>query len=141
MNDHSSEDEPAGLQTAERCEKIRKFRRRNKIALLTGGGDKPYALGLAAALTSWGIDLDFIGSDDLDVPQLSNKEGITFLNLRGDQRPDASATTKAIRIVKYYFRITDKLTPSHPPVNPCPRFSRRVRFAKALAPARAPALD
>ena len=105
MNDHSSEDEPAGLQTVERCEKIRKFRRRNKIALLTGGGDKPYALGLAAALTSWGIDLDFIGSDDLDVPQLSNKEGITFLNLRGDQRSDASATTKAIRIVKYYSRL------------------------------------
>ena len=40
------------------------------VALLTGGGDKPYALGLAAALTSEGILLDFIGSDDLSVPEL-----------------------------------------------------------------------
>src|ERR1051325_5862512 len=35
------------------------------VALLTGGGDKPYALGLASALTSERIALDFIGSDDL----------------------------------------------------------------------------
>src|SRR4051794_2882444 len=34
------------------------------IALLTGGGDKPYALGIAEALTSVGISVDFIGSDD-----------------------------------------------------------------------------
>ena len=42
------------------------------IALLTGGGDKPYALGMAAALTSAGISVDFIGSDDLSVPELFN---------------------------------------------------------------------
>ena len=41
-----------------------------KIALFTGGGDKPYALGLATALTSRGISVDFIGSDDLNVPEL-----------------------------------------------------------------------
>ena len=40
------------------------------VALLTGGGDKPYALGIAAALTSVGISVDFIGSDDLNVPEL-----------------------------------------------------------------------
>src|SRR5262245_10496886 len=40
------------------------------IALLTGGGDKPYALGMAAALTSEAISVDFIGSDDLEVPEL-----------------------------------------------------------------------
>src|SRR4030095_13726639 len=42
------------------------------VALLTGGGDKPYALGLATALTSGGISVDFIGSDDLNVPELLN---------------------------------------------------------------------
>ena len=32
-----------------------------EVALLTGGGDKPYALGLASALIAQGIFLDFIG--------------------------------------------------------------------------------
>ena len=59
------------------------------MSLLTGGGDKPYALGMAAALTSVGIRVDFIGSDDLSVPELLNNPRVNFLNLRGDQRPDA----------------------------------------------------
>src|SRR4030095_1073407 len=58
------------------------------IALLTGGGDKPYALGMAAALTSVGIHVDFIGSDDLSVPELLGNPRVKFLNLRGDQRPE-----------------------------------------------------
>ena len=53
------------------------------VALLTGGGDKPYALGMAAALTSAGIFVDFIGSDDLSVPELFNNPRVNFLNLRG----------------------------------------------------------
>ena len=67
------------------------------VALLTGGGDKPYALGMAAALTSEGILLDFIGSDDLEVPELLNNARINFLNLRGDQCPNVSPFAKARR--------------------------------------------
>ena len=48
------------------------------VALLTGGGDKPYALGMAAALTSVGIFVDFIGSDDLNVPELLANPRIQF---------------------------------------------------------------
>ena len=40
------------------------------VTLLTGGGDKPYALGLATALTSAGVIVDFIGSDDHVVREL-----------------------------------------------------------------------
>ena len=76
-----------------------------RIALLTGGGDKPYALGMAAALTSKGIFVDFIGSDDLSVPEVLNDPRVNFLNLRGDQRPDASPMTKALRVLKYYVRL------------------------------------
>lgn len=75
------------------------------IALLTGGGDKPYALGLAAALTAEGISIDFIGSDDLDVPELRNNRLIKFLNLRGDQSPQASAPNKLLRVGRYYVRL------------------------------------
>ncbi len=75
------------------------------VALLTGGGDKPYALGLAAALTSQGILLDFIGSDDLSVPELLSNRRVNFLNLRGDQRREASRLAKARRVSRYYVRL------------------------------------
>ena len=75
------------------------------MALLTGGGDKPYALGMAAALTSVGIHVDFIGSDDQSVPELLNDPLVNFLNLRGDQRPEASRMAKALRVLSYYVRL------------------------------------
>jgi D-inositol-3-phosphate glycosyltransferase len=76
-----------------------------RIALLTGGGDKPYALGMAAALTSAGVSLDFIGSDDLSVPELLNNPHVKFLNLRGDQQTDTSLPAKALRVLRYYAKL------------------------------------
>jgi D-inositol-3-phosphate glycosyltransferase len=76
-----------------------------RIALLTGGGDKPYALGMAAALSSAGIRADFIGSDDLGVPELLSNPRMNFLNLRGDQRPQASPMTKVLRVLRYYAEL------------------------------------
>jgi D-inositol-3-phosphate glycosyltransferase len=76
-----------------------------EIGLLTGGGDKPYAIGLSLALTSRGVGLDFIGSDQLDSPTLHRCRNVRFLNLRGDQRDDVPVRTKAWRILTYYARI------------------------------------
>jgi glycosyltransferase involved in cell wall biosynthesis len=76
-----------------------------RIALLTGGGDKPYALGMAAALTSVGIHVDFIGSDDLSVPELLSNDRVKFLNLRGDQSEHASLMAKGLRVLSYYTRL------------------------------------
>jgi D-inositol-3-phosphate glycosyltransferase len=76
-----------------------------RIALLTGGGDKPYALGMAAALTSEGIALDFVGSDDLNVPDVVANPRVNFLNLRGDQRPEASPMAKMRRVLSYYMKL------------------------------------
>lgn len=75
------------------------------VALLTGGGDKPYAFGLANALIGKGVGLDIIGSDDLDCPEFHGMPGVSFLNLRGDQRPDAGPITKALRLSMYYARL------------------------------------
>jgi glycosyltransferase involved in cell wall biosynthesis len=75
------------------------------VALLTGGGDKPYALGMAAALTSVGKRVDFIGSDDLSVPELLSNPRVNVLNLRGDQRADVSPFAKARRVLKYYIKL------------------------------------
>src|SRR5438477_8657926 len=76
-----------------------------RISLLTGGGDKPYALGMAAALTSAGIHVDFIGSGHLDVPELRSNSKINFLNLRGAQHPEASPMAKVLRVLRYYLRL------------------------------------
>jgi len=76
------------------------------VALLTGGGDKPYALGMAAALTSVGIQVDFIGSDDLSVPELLSNDRVNFRNLRGDQRHDANWAEKIVRVFRYYVSLT-----------------------------------
>src|SRR5207302_1859389 len=75
------------------------------VALLTGGSDKPYALGLTTALTSGGLSVDFIGSDDLDLPELRNNRLVNFLNLRGDQNPGANLARKVGRILTYYWRL------------------------------------
>jgi len=75
------------------------------VALLTGGGDKPYALGITAALSAAGIRIDFIGSDDLNVPEVVGNPRVNFLNLRGDQRSEASPIAKMRRILRYYVRL------------------------------------
>jgi len=75
------------------------------VALLTGGADRPYALGLAAALTSAGISVDFIGSDDLNLPELRNNRLVNFLNLRGDQNPGTNLVRKVARLLTYYWRL------------------------------------
>src|SRR5208283_3722785 len=76
-----------------------------KVALLTGGQDKPYALGITSALIAQGISLDYIGSDGVDSPELHHSPYINFLNLRGEQRPDAGIYKKVLRILKYYVRL------------------------------------
>lgn len=78
---------------------------RLRIALLTGGDDRPYALGMARALAEQEILVDFIGSDKLDAPDLRSSPWINFLNIRGDQREDAPVARKAFRIASYYMRL------------------------------------
>ena len=86
------------------------------VALLTGGEDRPYALGIAAALTSGGIHLDFIGSDDLSSPELLHNPRINFLNLRGDQQPGANVVKKVFRIILYYIRLIRYATTAQPEI-------------------------
>jgi D-inositol-3-phosphate glycosyltransferase len=78
---------------------------KSKVALLTGGSDRPYALGLAMALVAKGVPLDFIGSNELDSLELRSSPMVTFLNLRGDQTEDASLARKIVRVLVYYIRL------------------------------------
>lgn len=76
-----------------------------EVALLTGGGDRPYAVGLATSLVSQGMSVDFIGSDDLAVPELVKQPRLRFLNLRGDQSANAPLIRKVVRVVIYYAKL------------------------------------
>jgi D-inositol-3-phosphate glycosyltransferase len=75
------------------------------VSVLTGGSDKPYVYGLTNALLAKGATVDLVGSDELDDTDLCGRPGVTFLNLRGDQRNDASFRTKVSRIAKYYAKL------------------------------------
>jgi D-inositol-3-phosphate glycosyltransferase len=75
------------------------------VSLLTGGSDRPYVYGLTNALSSIGVTVDLIGSDELDEPDLRNRAGVRFLNLRGDQRPNAGLITKIYRVLAYYWKL------------------------------------
>ena len=74
---------------------------RLEVALLTGGGDRPYALGLATSLLAEGVFVDFIGSDNLESPALVRDLRLRFLNLRGDQSPSTPVIRKLLRVFAY----------------------------------------
>jgi D-inositol-3-phosphate glycosyltransferase len=96
---------PAAAKRAHDPREMRPRAEKIEVALLTGGGDKSYALGMASALTAHEIYVDFVGSNDLDVPELHRMPSLNFLNLRGDQRTDASPLRKAMRVLVYYLRL------------------------------------
>src|SRR5689334_10231996 len=70
-----------------------------KVALLTGGQDKSYALGLTWTLVSRGAFVDYIGSDDVKSPELLEHGSVRFLNLRGEQNPKVTFFRKAARVL------------------------------------------
>jgi glycosyltransferase involved in cell wall biosynthesis len=84
------------------------------VALLTGGSDRPYVYGLSQALSSIGIAVDLIGSDELDEPDLRNMPGISFFNLRRDQLPNVGLFAKIFRILAYYWRLIRYAASSKP---------------------------
>jgi glycosyltransferase involved in cell wall biosynthesis len=77
----------------------------SRVALLTGGGDRPYAHGLAMSLAARGVAMDFVGSDYLDSASLRADPRIRFLNLRGDMSPDAPVLQKVLRVLLFYARL------------------------------------
>jgi glycosyltransferase involved in cell wall biosynthesis len=75
------------------------------VALLTAGKDKPYALGLSAALIEKGLPFEVLGSNFVDAPILHNNPLVTYRNLRGDQAEHAPLPEKIVRIFRYYRKL------------------------------------
>lgn len=57
------------------------------------------------ALVSKGVCLDFIGSSELDSPELHTLPKLRFLNLLGTRRPEAMFTDKLFALMLYYARL------------------------------------
>jgi len=88
----------------------------SQISLLTAGRDRPYALGLAAALMAAGARFDFVGSDEVDSPELHTSAQVRFLNLRGDQSVKAGLLQKIFRVLAYYGRLLGYAATARPKV-------------------------
>lgn len=73
--------------------------------IFTGGFDRPYAFGLSVALASKGVQVEVIGSDAVDSPEMHSTQGLRFLNLLGSWRADASIVLKVLWVVRFYTRL------------------------------------
>jgi glycosyltransferase involved in cell wall biosynthesis len=76
-----------------------------KVALLSAGKDKPYAVGITKALLSKGLQLDFIGNDAFENEAVFANSSVTYFNLRGDQTQEADLRSKIVRVLKYYAKL------------------------------------
>ena len=87
-----------------------------QVSVLTAGRDRPYALGLAAAWSAAGIAFDFIGSNEVDSPELHTDPRVRFLNLRGEQSVEAGLFRKMTRVLAYYGRLLGYALRSRAPI-------------------------
>jgi D-inositol-3-phosphate glycosyltransferase len=76
-----------------------------EIGLLTGCQDRPYAFGLAMALVSKGVDVDIIGGDEIDSPELHTTPNLRFLNFRGSQKDHVNFARKLSKLLLYYAKL------------------------------------
>ena len=74
------------------------------VAILTGGRDPHYALGLASAVAAQGVQIDLVGGDHMAQTQFESHSCIKFVVIR-EQGPTDSQVVKAIRVIKYYCRL------------------------------------
>ena len=75
-----------------------------EIALLTGGQDRHYAIGLAMALVERDVAIEVIGSDEIDGPELHGNPRAQFRNLHGGQQ-SAGLAQRIGRILSFYARL------------------------------------
>jgi glycosyltransferase involved in cell wall biosynthesis len=87
-----------------------------EAALLTGGGDRHYAFGLAMGLVSKGVALDFIGGDEVDSAEMHATPKLRFFNFRRNGRRDAGRIAKIWRVLSYYGRLIRYAATARPKV-------------------------
>jgi D-inositol-3-phosphate glycosyltransferase len=101
------------------------------VALLTGGQDRHYAVGLATALMEQNVHLEVIGSDEVDGPEFQGNPHVVFRNLHGGQTT-TSLIRRVERIVSFYARLIHYAATAKPEIfhilwnNKLPVFDRTL---------------
>jgi glycosyltransferase involved in cell wall biosynthesis len=75
------------------------------VALLTGGVDRHYAYGLAIALNADHMQIDVIGNDAVDSPEMHSTPGLTFFNLWPPRAATPTRSAKVRRILRHYWAL------------------------------------
>ena len=76
-----------------------------QVSLLTGGLDRHYTFGLSMSLVTDGVQLEVVGGEGLDSPEMHGTPGLKFLNLRKKPRRDAGLLKRAAVLMGYYARL------------------------------------
>lgn len=76
-----------------------------QVAVLTGGYDKPYVFGFTHALAARNIQMEVVGGDDIDCPEMRALPQLRFLNLIGARAATAGPAAKVARVIAYYARL------------------------------------
>lgn len=85
------------------------------VALLTGGQDRHYAMGLGMSLTETNVLVEVIGSDEFDGPDLKENPRMLFRNLHGNQQR-ASLVRRISRTLVFYARMFRYVTAAKPKI-------------------------
>ena len=93
--------ERAGLSPAD----VPSLRPEIEVGLLTGCQDRPYVFGLSTILAAKHVNVDVIGSDEVDGPEMHNTPKLRFLNLRKSRRQKVNPARKVSRLLAYYLRL------------------------------------
>src|ERR1700740_3108064 len=99
-------DKPIATDLETRRQALSDSQRRIKVGLLTGCKDRHYAFGLAMALAAKDVNVDVVGSDEIDSPELHVTPNLRFLNFVGDQRSKTSFAKKLSRTLVYYGKLS-----------------------------------
>jgi glycosyltransferase involved in cell wall biosynthesis len=76
-----------------------------RIALLSAGKDRPYAIGITQSLVKKNILIDFIGNAEFKNELVFLNRMVKYYDLRGNQDPNVSIIFKVFRIIIYYYRL------------------------------------
>ena len=68
------------------------------------------------ALVSKGVNLDIVGSDEIDSPELHTTPNLRFLNFRGSQRSNANFAEKLSKLLVYYAKLIRYAARSKPKI-------------------------
>ncbi len=96
-------EEPPAERVIVDSQPISKAQRGIEVGLMTACRDRHYAFGLAMALISEGVLVDFVGGDEIDSLELHTALGLRFLNFR--HKLTGNTREKLQELFFYYARV------------------------------------